>query len=100
MDIALDTNVLAYAEGVGDARRQALALELIERLPSAALVLRPAGKKPGKALLALEAAFRALPTPVIGYVHDDAYHLDLRCLEAPDEARFVAQLGSLKAVLA
>jgi len=72
----------------------------IERLPSAALVLRPAGKKPGKALLALEAAFRALPTPVIGYVHDDAYHLDLRCLEAPDEARFVAQLGSLKAVLA
>ena len=39
MDIALDTNVLAYAEGVGDARRQALALELIERLPSAQLRL-------------------------------------------------------------
>lgn len=35
MDIALDTNVLAYAEGVGDAPRQALALQLIERLPSA-----------------------------------------------------------------
>lgn len=35
MDIALDTNVLAYAEGVGDARRQALALEMIERLPAA-----------------------------------------------------------------
>ena len=51
-------------------------------------------------MLALEAAFRALPTPVIGYVHDDAYRLDLRCLEVPDEARFVAQLGSLKAVLA
>ena len=33
MDIALDTNVLAYAEGVGDAQRQALAL--IERLPPA-----------------------------------------------------------------
>ncbi len=69
----------------------------IERLPSAALVLRPSGKKPGKALLALEAAFRALPTPVIGYVRDDAYHLDLRCLQAQDEARFVAQLGELKA---
>ncbi|MFO1263544.1 MAG: L-seryl-tRNA(Sec) selenium transferase [Rhodoferax sp.] len=68
----------------------------IERLPSAALVLRPSGKKPGKALLALEAAFRALPTPVIGYVRDDAYHLDLRCLQAQDEARFVAQLGELK----
>jgi L-seryl-tRNA(Ser) seleniumtransferase len=72
----------------------------IERLPSAALVLRPAGKKPGKALLALEAAFRALPTPVIGYVRDDAYHLDLRCLEAQDEARFTAQLAHLKAVSA
>ena len=35
MDIALDTNVLAYAEGVGDAQRQALALALIERLPPA-----------------------------------------------------------------
>ena len=68
----------------------------IERLPSAALALRPSGKKPGKALLALEAAFRALPTPVIGYVRDDAYHLDLRCLQAQDEARFVAQLGELK----
>lgn len=68
----------------------------IERLPSAALVLRPAGKKPGKALQALEAAFRALPTPVIGYVRDDAYHLDLRCLEVQDEARFVAQLSALK----
>ena len=72
----------------------------IERLPSAALVLRPAGKKPGKALLALEAAFRALPTPVIGYVRDDAYHLDLRCLEAQDEARFVAQLGKLQVMSA
>jgi L-seryl-tRNA(Ser) seleniumtransferase len=68
----------------------------VERLPSAALVLRPGAKRPGKALLALEAAFRALPTPVIGYVRDDAYHLDLRCLEAQDEARFVAQLDALK----
>ena len=32
MDIALDTNVLAYAEGVGDPQRQAQALDLIERL--------------------------------------------------------------------
>lgn len=31
--IALDTNVLAYAEGVGDAQRCALAVGLIERLP-------------------------------------------------------------------
>ncbi len=68
----------------------------VERLPSAALVFRPTAKKPGKALLALEAAFRALPTPVIGYIRDDAFHLDLRCLEAKDEARFIAQLPALQ----
>jgi L-seryl-tRNA(Ser) seleniumtransferase len=68
----------------------------VERLPSAALVCRPLAKKPGKALIAIEAAFRGLPTPVIGYIRDDAYHLDLRCLEAKDEARFVAQLHALK----
>lgn len=33
-DIALDTNVLAYAEGVGDAGRCAASLALIERLPA------------------------------------------------------------------
>lgn len=68
----------------------------VERLPSAALVIRPHAKKPGKTLLTVEAAFRGLPTPVIGYIRDDAYHLDLRCLEAKDEARFVAQLAFLK----
>ncbi len=68
----------------------------VERLPSAALVIRPTAKKPGKTLLTVEAAFRGLPVPVIGYIRDDAYHLDLRCLEVQDEARFVAQLASLK----
>src|SRR5574343_2013186 len=68
----------------------------VERLPSAALVCRPVAKKPGNALLAIEAAFRGLPIPVIGYIRDDAYHLDLRCLEAKDEARFVAQLAQLQ----
>ncbi|WP_412478482.1 L-seryl-tRNA(Sec) selenium transferase [Azonexus sp. IMCC34839] len=68
----------------------------VERLPSAALVFKPTAKKPGKTLLALEAACRGLPVPVIGYIRDDAFHLDLRCLEAKDEARFVAQLAELK----
>ena len=68
----------------------------VERLPSAALVFRPTAKKPGKTLLTVEAAFRGLPTPVIGHIRDDAYHLDLRCLEAKDEARFVTQLALLK----
>jgi L-seryl-tRNA(Ser) seleniumtransferase len=68
----------------------------VDRLPSAALVCRPSAKKPGKTLLAVEAAFRGLPVPVIGYIRDDAYHLDLRCLEARDEARFAGQLAQLK----
>ena len=68
----------------------------VERLPSVALVCRPTAKKPGKTLLSIEAAFRGLPVPVIGYIRDDAYHLDLRCLEAGDEGRFVAQLPELK----
>lgn len=68
----------------------------VERLPSLALLCRPTAKKPGKALLALEAAFRGLPVPVIGHIRDDAYHLDLRCLEAGDEARFAEQLAHLK----
>lgn len=39
MRAALDTNVLAYAEGVGDARRCGMALDLIERLPEQRVVL-------------------------------------------------------------
>ena len=68
----------------------------VERLPSSALVLRPTAKRPGKALQALEAAFRALPVPVIGHVRDDAFRLDLRCLEPADEARFLEQLAHLE----
>ena len=68
----------------------------VERLPSAALVVRAPAKKAGKFLSTVEAAFRGLPVPVIGHIRDDAYHLDLRCLETKDEARFVAQLAQLK----
>ncbi|HKK00667.1 MAG TPA: PIN domain-containing protein [Desulfuromonadales bacterium] len=41
MRIALDTNILAYAEGVGEESKHQAALMLIERLP-AELVLLPA----------------------------------------------------------
>ena len=41
MRIALDTNILAYAEGVGDETRCTAAIRLIEQLP-AELVLLPA----------------------------------------------------------
>jgi predicted nucleic acid-binding protein len=37
--VALDTNVLAYAEGVNGAARKADALELIQRLPAGATLL-------------------------------------------------------------
>lgn len=68
----------------------------VERLASTSLVLRSTAKKPGKALAALEASFRGLPQPVIGSIRDDAFRLDLRCLEDKDEARFVAQLSALQ----
>ncbi|TAJ78414.1 MAG: PIN domain-containing protein [Gallionellaceae bacterium] len=39
MRIALDTNILAYAEGMGDKARCNMARELIERLPVASVLL-------------------------------------------------------------
>ncbi|SDH92276.1 L-seryl-tRNA(Sec) selenium transferase [Propionivibrio dicarboxylicus] len=71
-----------------------------ERLPSMAIVLRPPGKHPGKTLQRLESTLRALPTPVIGHLRDDALWLDMRCLEVPDEARFAQQLDAMKKALA
>jgi L-seryl-tRNA(Ser) seleniumtransferase len=67
-----------------------------ERLDSAALVLRPtAARGAGAALKRLAAAFRALPVPVVGRVQDDAFRLDLRCLEPENEAAFADQLRAL-----
>ncbi|MGE0873815.1 MAG: L-seryl-tRNA(Sec) selenium transferase [Burkholderiales bacterium] len=61
----------------------------VDRLPSTAL--RIASRGIGAARIA--AALRALPTPVIARVHDDAVWLDLRCMDgAGDEADFVAQI--------
>ena len=37
--VALDTNILAYAEGVGDRAKKDLAVELIERLPGDSLIV-------------------------------------------------------------
>jgi L-seryl-tRNA(Ser) seleniumtransferase len=67
-----------------------------ERLDSMALIVRPsAGRGIGSALKRLAASFRSLPVPVIGRVQDDAFWLDLRCLEERDEADFLAQLSRL-----
>ena len=67
----------------------------VDMLPSAGLVVRcnDTGKRTGRRLAALAAALRALPTPVLGRVADDALVLDFRTLT--DEAAFVAQLGRL-----
>ena len=74
----------------------------VERLPSAGLVIAPAGgatkkKGVGRALDELAAALRGLPLPVIGRVADDRLMLDLRCLE--DAAPFTAQLPALREAL-
>lgn len=68
------------------------------QLPSSGLAIgvRNAGKRGvGRRLQQLEAALRALPRPVIGRINEQALWLDLRCLEAPDEADFVAQWPQL-----
>jgi predicted nucleic acid-binding protein len=62
MKIAIDTNVMAYAEGTNGGAMQAKAIELIERLPAGAVVLpvqalgelfnvlvRKAGRRPARA---------------------------------------------------
>ena len=67
----------------------------IDRLTSHGLVVRARGRK-GAGLGRLEAALRALPRPVIGRLAEKALWLDLRCLEAADEAEFAAQLAELR----
>ncbi|MEG0940239.1 L-seryl-tRNA(Sec) selenium transferase, partial [Comamonas sp.] len=68
----------------------------VENLPSFGLKMYPAsGKQAGRQLTQLEARFRALPRPVIGRLHDDAFWLDLRCLESAAQALFVEQLAQL-----
>jgi L-seryl-tRNA(Ser) seleniumtransferase len=65
-------------------------------LPSAALAISPIGprKKAPRVLRDVAAAFRSLPTPVIGRIHDGRFLLDLRCLEEEEAfARDVATLA-------
>lgn len=63
----------------------------VDVLPSGGLAVRAAsGKRSGRALMQLEAALRGWARPVIGRIADDALRLDLRCLEAADEAELIA----------
>ncbi len=65
-------------------------------VPSKGLALRPVvGKKGGGAAVKrLVMAFRDLPVPVLGHVHEGALIFDLRCLE--DETGFTGQLEQLE----
>ncbi|MEX3900679.1 MULTISPECIES: L-seryl-tRNA(Sec) selenium transferase [Paraburkholderia] len=65
----------------------------VDVLPSHGLVIRMTdGKRGGRHLLALEKQLREMARPAIGRIADDALRLDLRCLEAADEAQLIAQL--------
>ncbi len=82
MRVALDTNVLAYAEGVNGASMKNVALELVDRLPQASVVLpvqtlgelfqvlvRKAGRSPEdarSAILSWRDAFALLETSAGG----------------------------------
>jgi L-seryl-tRNA(Ser) seleniumtransferase len=67
-----------------------------ERLDSIALVIRPTATKGiGTDLKRLADAFRNLPMPVIGRIQDNAFWMDLRCLEACNENAFINQLENL-----
>lgn len=65
-----------------------------ERIASAGIAIRPT-KKSGRALSSLAAMFRRLPIPVIGRIADQAFMLDLRCLE--EEAEFIENILALAA---
>jgi L-seryl-tRNA(Ser) seleniumtransferase len=68
----------------------------VASIPSAGLAIRPFGNKRTGGRTTLErlaAAFRRLPMPVVGRLHEGALILDFRCLE--DEAAFLAQIGEL-----
>ncbi|MCK9507820.1 MAG: L-seryl-tRNA(Sec) selenium transferase, partial [Pigmentiphaga sp.] len=70
----------------------------VDQLPSFGLAVKPVGSaRPGRALQDLERRLRQLPRPVVGRIAQDTLWLDLRCLEAGDEAAFALQLQGTSA---
>ncbi|VTU32744.1 L-seryl-tRNA(Sec) selenium transferase [Variovorax sp. SRS16] len=67
----------------------------VDTLPSAGLRLTPVHPR-GAGVEALATAFRQLPVPVIGRIRNNALWLDLRCLDAAQEAEFTGQLVHLQ----
>ena len=62
----------------------------VDRLPSYGFCVRKAAGFRGS-LTRLEARLRELPRPIIGRMAEKTLWLDLRCLDAADEAEFIAQ---------
>lgn len=91
----------AALEGIATVSRESCKSQIgsgslpTELLDSVALVCEPIADKGERdaSLLNLAAAFRQLPKPVIGRIHDGQYFLDCRCLR--DESAFLAQLSEL-----
>jgi L-seryl-tRNA(Ser) seleniumtransferase len=82
-------DVIACASQIGSG---ALPLETI---PSAGIAIRPTAKRgTGRTLGDLTDAFARLPVPVIGRIENQAFIIDLRCLD--DEVGFIANLASLE----
>jgi len=66
----------------------------VEQIASAGIACRAAKPRAGgSVLLALAAAFRRLPIPVIGRIEDQTLIFDLRCLE--DEEQFISNIKEL-----
>ena len=89
LDGLAEVSVIACDSQIGSGARPA------DRLPSAALQIRP---RRGLPVDSLAAALRRLPVPVLGRVQRGALLLDLRCLE--EAAPFTAQLHLLPGLLA
>jgi L-seryl-tRNA(Ser) seleniumtransferase len=65
----------------------------VDQLPSHGFRVSKATGKRGS-LASLEATLRELPRPILGRLADKSLWLDLRCLEAADEAEFAVQWNS------
>ncbi len=87
----VDVKVVACASQIGSGALP------VDALPSAGISVTPRAKRKGAAAAAIAQAFRSLPIPVIGRVSENAFVMDMRCLDdANDEADFIAQLDLLK----
>ena len=75
-------------------KRQSLCVKIKQCIVRAGIAITQSGKRKGSFANKLSLAFRQLPLPVIGHIRDDAFILDLRCLD--QEAEFIAQLNLIK----